>query len=119
MWGDTECFARPADHFFAHRLATAKHRAQTHIIVATRGRNLTHHLEHGWHEERIAYSVPRHQVEGVGRIEPAHTVRYHGDAIVPARKQYIVQTADPGPVRRGPEAVVRLGEVLMIKLDRR
>src|SRR5207237_4934971 len=51
--------------------------------------------------------------------ESAHTVRYDSHAVVPTRKQYVVQPANPGPVCRGPEPVVRLGEVLVIKLNRR
>src|SRR5262249_40830027 len=73
---DAEFVACPADPFFAHRLAAGKNRPQAHVIVAPRGLDVTHHLECRRHEEGVAYPVPRHQVEGLCRIELAHTVRH-------------------------------------------
>src|SRR5262249_50375922 len=119
MRRDPEFFTRPADDLFADRLTTRKNRPQAHVILLAWGLDVPHHLEGCWHQEGITYSVPRHQIKGLRRIEFAHAVRYDGHAIVPTRKQYVIQPANPGPVRRGPETVVRLGEVLVIKLNRR
>src|SRR5262249_53146140 len=119
MRRNTEFLTRPADDFFADCLSTGKNRPQMHIILLVWSLDLTHHLERRRYKEAIAYLVPRHQIEGVSRIEFAHTVRYDGYAIVPTWKQHVVQPPNPGPVGWGPETVVRLGEVLVIKLNRR
>src|SRR5262249_24533875 len=98
---------------------TRKNRPQAHIILLAWRLDLTHHFESCRHQEGVTYSVPRHQIKGVSRIEFAHPVRYDGHAVVPTRKQYVIQPANPGPICRGPETVVGLGEVLVIKLNRR
>src|SRR5262249_30565467 len=107
MWGDTKFLTSPADDFFADRLTTRKNRPQAHVILLAWGLDLTHHFERRRHQEGVTYSVPSHQIKGVSRIEFAHPVRYDGHAVVPTRKQYVVQPANPGPVGWGPETVVR------------
>src|SRR5207302_1265741 len=98
MRRDTEFFTRPADDLFTDRLTTRKNRPQAHVILLTWGLDVPHHLEGCWHQESITYPMPRHQIKGMSRIEFAHTVGYDGHAVVPTRKQYVVQPANPGPV---------------------
>src|SRR6202008_1941174 len=90
MRGNTEFLSRPADDFFANRLATRKNRPQAHVILPAWRLDVPHHLERGRPQEGIADSVPRHQIKGMRRIEFAHTVRHDGYTVVPTRKQYVV-----------------------------
>ena len=69
--------------------------------------------------EDVANLVPRHQPHGFAGIELARPVRDDGDAVVPGGHHHVEQPADPGPVRRRPEAVARFGEPVVRVLDAR
>jgi len=46
-------------------------------------------------------------------------MRHHRYAVVPAWKQHIDQSSDPGPVRRCPEKIIFLWKEIVGKLDPR
>src|SRR5438132_2360897 len=51
--------------------------------------------------------------EGTIRVELLLPKGDDGDAVVPSGPQHVEETADPGPIRRGPEAISRArGEVV-------
>ena len=57
-----------------------------------------------------------HQRHRLVRVELAESVSQHRNAMMPSRHQNIEQPADPRPIRRSPEQIVRLREEFMRQL---
>jgi hypothetical protein len=70
-------------------------------------------------DESVADVEPRHHLVGRLRIETLEAARHHSHTEVQARQQHVEQAARPGPVRRGPRQITRLGEEFMRKLHAR
>ena len=63
--------------------------------------------------------VPRHQREGLRRIELRHPPRHHRHAQRQRRHQDVQEPADPGPVRRRPDPVPLLAQEVVADLHPR
>ena len=116
--GGAEHLPAPVQQLAAHRLAPAGQGPQAQPPFGG-ARFQPHQLQRGGRQEGVAHALVAHQVERGLRGELAEPAGHNRDAVIEARQQHIQQPADPGPVRRGPQPVARLGQQVVADLDPR
>src|SRR5882672_9855459 len=113
--GEAERAAPPLDQILAEALTTRGEAAETHARFYRSGR--AQQLQRGRRHEDVAHPMARHQPHRLGRVELPRPVRDHADAVMPGGHEDVEESADPRPVRRGPEAVPGLRKAVVRILD--